>query len=445
MTVIKKTVLIVGDIVLLYLSLAATLFIRYGGVLFPKTFNDHLVPFSLIFVLWIVILYLADLYRVRSLRSKGTIASTLFVALIVAGALSTIVFYLFGEFFELTPKTNLLLFGIVFFLLDYRWRSLARSWFVSGAQNVVVLGDGSRVEELMRYLAQNPHAGYRIAARLTAVTPAALAELTRTVLASNATSVILPPNASKDFSVLSALYRLLPLEVTLVSFSDFYEIIFEKEPLDELDEAWFIQNVSTRQPFYDSVKRVADLLLAGALILLFAPFSIIIVLLIAITSRGSIIYRQERVGKNGKPFTLLKFRTMRDGGEGALWTEPNDQRVTPFGRFLRFSHLDEIPQFVNVLRGDISFIGPRPERKELVLRYANLPYYEMRHIVKPGLTGWAQINYRPSASLEEAYEKLRYDIYYIKNRSLILDILIVLRTVKYFFLSHESHVTPRKA
>jgi lipopolysaccharide/colanic/teichoic acid biosynthesis glycosyltransferase len=145
------------------------------------------------------------------------------------------------------------------------------------------------------------------------------------------------------------------------------------------------------------------------------------------------------MGRRNKQFTLYKFRTMVDGADkiGPAWTEKNDTRVTPLGRVFRYTHLDEIPQLVNILRGDISFTGPRPESAELAEKYSSLPYYDMRHSIAPGITGWAQINFKPSASVEEAYEKLRYDIFYIKNRSFFFDTLIMMRTVKHFFFSHE--------
>ncbi|MCL5004808.1 MAG: sugar transferase [Patescibacteria group bacterium] len=143
------------------------------------------------------------------------------------------------------------------------------------------------------------------------------------------------------------------------------------------------------------------------------------------------------MGKNDFPFTLYKFRTMKIGVNGPLATEKNDKRVFFVGKILRFTHLDELPQLWNILKGDISFIGPRPESSDLVEIYKKLPYYEIRHIIKPGLTGWAQVNYKASASPEEAHEKLRYDIYYIKNRSLVLDFLILLKTIKYIFVSHK--------
>jgi lipopolysaccharide/colanic/teichoic acid biosynthesis glycosyltransferase len=129
---------------------------------------------------------------------------------------------------------------------------------------------------------------------------------------------------------------------------------------------------------------------------------------------------------------------MYANSNGPYWTTTNDKRITPFGKILRFTHLDEIPQLINIINGDLSFIGPRPERIELAEKYRQFPHYEIRHIIKPGLTGWAQINYRASASLEEAFEKLRYDIYYVKNHSIFLDIMIILKTIRYLFTAYDK-------
>jgi len=180
-------------------------------------------------------------------------------------------------------------------------------------------------------------------------------------------------------------------------------------------------------------KKCDALFLAFIFSVVFLPIAALIAVLIKITSKGPVIFKQQRMGKNDKIFWLYKFRTMRIEMEGPLWTTENDNRLTPIGKILRFSHLDEIPQLINVLKGNIAFVGPRAERIELVEQYKKLPYYEIRHIIKPGFTGWAQISYRPSASLEEAFEKLKYDIHYIKNRSLFLDLLIIFKTVRLLF------------
>jgi len=222
-----------------------------------------------------------------------------------------------------------------------------------------------------------------------------------------------------------------------MDFVGFYETIFQKLPLEELEEGWFIEKITTSRHLYEFIKRTADIILALILGIILLPAALIIAILIKLDSRGPIIYKQERIGFNDKSFILYKFRTMVVDQSGPLWTTKADKRLTLIGKFLRYTHLDEIPQLYNILKGDISFIGPRPERRELVELYKQLPYYEIRHIIKPGLTGWAQLNYKPSASLEEAKEKLQYDIYYIKNRSLVLDVLIILKTIKYLFFSNQ--------
>ena len=231
--------------------------------------------------------------------------------------------------------------------------------------------------------------------------------------------------------------RLLPLGIAIFNFSDFYELMFERVPLEELEEGWFIEHVVARKPFYDRMKRVLDILLSFAILVLIMPLAVVIGALITLTSRGPAVFRQKRMGRNDREFMLYKFRTMttwQGGNDGTpAWTVANDSRITGFGRLLRATHLDEIPQLWNILRGDISFTGPRPERVELAKEFAAFPYYEIRHVVQPGLTGWAQINYRPSASLEEARTKLAYDVYYVKNRSFLLDVAIILKTIKYIF------------
>lgn len=181
------------------------------------------------------------------------------------------------------------------------------------------------------------------------------------------------------------------------------------------------------------VKRAFDIILAFSIFVIFSPLFLFIMLFIGISSGKPIIYKQARMGKDNKPFILYKFRTMKQNKFGPLWTDEEDERIAPGGRFLRQTHLDELPQLINIIRGNISFVGPRPERLELVEIYRHLPDYEHRHSIKPGLTGWAQLNYKASTSLEEAKEKLKYDIHYIQNRSFVLDLKIFLKTIRHLF------------
>jgi exopolysaccharide biosynthesis polyprenyl glycosylphosphotransferase len=180
--------------------------------------------------------------------------------------------------------------------------------------------------------------------------------------------------------------------------------------------------------------------LAGLLLVL--PLLPLMALAVRLTSPGPVLYRQKRVGRYGVLFDCYKFRTMRADAEaeaGPTWAGDDDPRITPVGRVLRRTRLDEIPQLWNVLRGDMGFVGPRPERPEFVEWLSReVPYYHLRHIIRPGLTGWAQVRYQYGASLEESKEKLRYDLYYIKNISLSLDLLIVLHTIKIVLLGRGS-------
>jgi len=180
-------------------------------------------------------------------------------------------------------------------------------------------------------------------------------------------------------------------------------------------------------------KRVLDMALAGCGLFVAAPLMLLTAIAIRFDSPGPILYRQERVGEGGHVFTLFKFRSMRADAESGtpVWAKDKDDRVTRVGRFIRLTRLDELPQLWNVVRGDMSFVGPRPERPYFVQQLAaGIPFYMERHAVKPGVTGWAQVKYRYGASVEDAMEKLRYDLYYIKHLSIVFDVTIVIDTVK---------------
>ncbi len=435
---LKKITLLMGDIVTLYLALVATLLIRYPAADLYAYLKDHLHPFSLIFILWIGIFFLSDLYQYRDYRSNLITFKRLAGAVFLSGISSVIAFYLFGQFFELTPKINLLIFSAVFLLLDYSLRIIAIKVFTAGAVKTLVLGDASLLNEIESYLAKNLHAGYQVVERVKDLGGKSADEISLIIKNKKVSTVIIQPNIAKDFSGLKTVFQLLPLEVSIVNAWDFYETLFEKVPLKDLEENWFIEKVPTRRPFYDTLKRLTDIALSLVFGVIFLPFGFIFAFFIKMTSAGPAIFKHERIGKNGRIFTLYKFRIMVLNHSGSPWTEKNDKRFTFVGKILNYTHLNEIPQLWNILKGDMSFIGPRPESKELVNIYQQLPYYELRNIIKPGLSGWAQINYKPSASLEEAYEKLRYDIYYVKNRSFLLDFIILFKTIKYVFASYRK-------
>jgi exopolysaccharide biosynthesis polyprenyl glycosylphosphotransferase len=219
------------------------------------------------------------------------------------------------------------------------------------------------------------------------------------------------------------------------SFSAFYERYWSRIPVMQLSKAWFLQ-ASGFERINDRVglrfQRVLDVLVSFFGMIALSPMLLILALLVRLTSPGVAIYKQKRVGLNGKLFTLYKFRSMVVNAErdGPVWSQENDPRVTTFGKFLRATRLDELPQLLNIFRGQMSLIGPRPERPEFVadLR-ARIPHYDLRHLVAPGLTGWAQVMYRYTSSVDEAARKLEYDLYYIKNHSIQLDFAILIKTI----------------
>ena len=221
--------------------------------------------------------------------------------------------------------------------------------------------------------------------------------------------------------------------VEVVDAPSFYETATRKLLLENITPSWFIFSHGFKVTWLLRLsKRVTDLLASALGLLIFLPVIPFIALAIKLESPGPILFRQTRVGEGDKNFTLMKFRSMRQDAEastGAVWAQRNDPRITRVGNFLRHSRLDEIPQLVNILKGDMSLVGPRPERPEFVGELKKrIPYYSERHYVKPGLTGWAQVCYPYGSSVEDAIEKLRYDLYYIKNISLFLDLYIILKT-----------------
>lgn len=439
---LKQLAVLAGDVFFFYAALALTLIIRYGHPAWLGSFPAHLKPFSLILIVWLLIFYLIDLYQVKILKNDLNLVGNLFLAVVIATAFSVIIFYLFVPVFQLTPKTNLLIFGIIFGFLSYFWRLLMANVLLFGGwrYRLLIIGDSPRVEEIISFLKSNPPLGYDVIFWLKETPKNEEQNLLKIIADNKINTIVISPQLKKEFALIKSIYKLLPLGLTITDSIIFYETIFRKIPLEELEESWFIERIIIRRTIFDLFKRLADFILVIILGIITLPIGLGIALLIKFTSPGPIIYKQKRVGKNEKEFILYKFRTMRVDAEknGAQWAIKNDSRVTSIGRFFRRTHLDELPQFFNIFKGDLSFVGPRPERPEFVSQLKEkIPYYEIRHLVKPGFTGWAQINYRYGASIEDAYEKLQYDLYYLKNRSLILDLLIILKTLKKFFVNEK--------
>jgi exopolysaccharide biosynthesis polyprenyl glycosylphosphotransferase len=235
----------------------------------------------------------------------------------------------------------------------------------------------------------------------------------------------------------ASLSRCLLKGVKVTDIPKFYIENWQRIPLEGTSRDWLYQEFARKSapdPYLEKFRRVVDIALASLGLALSSPLYIPISLAIKLDSQGPVFYRQERLGKGKKAFSLLKFRTMVKDAEkdtGAVWAGEDDPRITRVGNFLRKTRLDELPQFINVLKGEMSLVGPRPEREEFVNQFLeNIPYYPMRLLVKPGITGWAQVKYGYVNSLKGTKDKLEYDLYYILNQSLLLDVGILLKTIR---------------
>lgn len=439
-TKLKQAILLAGDIIILYLSLGIMLLSRYdiGGREYSLFFGIHLYSFSIIFIFWIFIFYIAGLYDLQSLKNNLAFMKRAASAIVAGFIVAIIYFYIVPVI--ITPKTNLVLFVVIFSAIASAWRYSYNILlgYRGSKEGLLIVGSGPITAELISTISQNPQLGYRIGYWMKeGLGDSEFSRINQIVLGKNISTIVIPSHIKKNTASARAIYQQFALGIEVIDVAELYERIVQKVPLVETEEVWFLENIAEHKRAYDAIRDPLEKLAAIALLLALAPLLALIGLCVAATSRGGALIRQVRVGKYGRQFTLYKFRSMYANAEknGAQWAKENDKRVTLFGAFLRYTHLDELPQLWNIIKGDISFVGPRPERPEFVSQLNNeVPYYELRHLTNPGVTGWAQINYRYGASVKDAYEKLQYDLYYLKHRSFLLDVAIVLRTLKLLFI-----------
>lgn len=428
----KQLVLVAGDLLVWYAALATSLAIR---ALFPRHYSalawpEHALPFSLLFLLWLVSHYVQGLYDLKNARNDAAFFRRAGIAYGVNTLLALAFFYLL-PFFGIAPRTTLLISLAVTALLWTLWRLTIHALLARRVlrTRVAFIGWNEEARELDRLLGANPNIGYDIAARIES----GFDELPSLLVRNKVNLVVLALSPRTNPELARPLYESIFLKVGFMDLIPFYEQITTRVPVSAITRVWFLENLrEADKRAYDTIKRAADVLLSlliGCITLLIGPA---LALAIRLDSRGAALFRQERVGKDGRPFTIFKFRTMREDAEttGAQWAAKDDDRITRVGHVLRLTRLDELPQIWNVLRGEMSFIGPRPERPEFVRDLtAAMPYYAMRHLVRPGLTGWAQVSMGYAGTIAENLKKLQFDLFYIKNRSPFLDFVILLRTI----------------
>lgn len=441
---IRKILFFLGEGFLIFFSVLATLVFFSGWKIFV------VVPFEFSIRAFAVTLsmqfsfYLFDLY---DLRTPESFSST-FIRLIQACGIGCIMLgALYFVFPSVIIENNVFFhyYAVVLTLL-FCWRwvyhlILEKKWF---SKDIVIIGTGNIAEKIVQEISLNQESGFIIRALIGSTSPGfnhenipLVASLNELGTLSQFAKVRQLVVALDDKRGAMPLVDLLDNKLQGRHIDDgisFYEVITGKILVEKVNPAWLIFSEGFEYGRKRHlVKRFCDLLFATVGLILTLPITIVTAVLIKIESRGPILYRQERIGERGATFTIVKFRSMRQDAEknGAVWARQNDNRVTKIGSFIRKVRIDEIPQMWNVICGEMSFVGPRPERPIFVEQLIEkLPYYSLRHTAKPGITGWAQICYPYGASEEDALRKLEYDLYYIKYQSFLFDVLIIFRTIK---------------
>lgn len=440
----KKFTLLLGDILLMFATLMLSLIIRHGSNYSNELWNSHWQIFALLYLFWLPILYSFNLYNLRENVFVTSLLTNLVRATAINLVISIIYFYFISTDANISPKTILAINLTLFTLAVFLWRRffifLTKAY--TSEKNIVVIGWDPLIDEIKHDLSSF---GYKIIAVFTdqadLKTDNNLAivndlNLLPELIQKNKIQLIVL-SGSVQQPIIEQLFLLLRLRINFLNFARFYEMIFQKIPLTIINQGWFLENISEgNKTLFEISKRIFDVLIALIIGLISLPFLPIIMLMVKFNSRGPIFFTQVRTGKDGQEFKAIKFRSMYQDSEnkGPMYAQENDPRITKIGRFLRKTRIDEIPQLLNILSGEMSFIGPRPERPEFIKDLKkSIPFYQERLLVKPGLTGWAQINFPYASTDDDNLKKLQYDLYYIKNRSLILDLSILLKTLNIIF------------
>ncbi len=445
---VPHAVLLLGllDAVMLVLAAEAGWVLRAHQIdMFVDPISTRLLPVFSFAVALQLAMVAVGVYGIDALISLRFAAARLLVAISLGVIFLSIMFFLFPG--STLWRSNSLYAMIIAFILLVLVRGLLGSVLGSEGfkRRLLVLGAGPRAERV-RKLASEPGAGFIVVGHVAmndckSVIPTAIARehidnLAEHAMLLNASEVLLALEERRNALPLNDLIRVKTTGVHVNELSSFLERETGRVDLDTVNPSWLIfsDGFSSGRRISSFAKRIFDIIVSLQLLILSAPLILITAILIKLESKGPAFFRQTRVGLYGENFELIKLRSMRQDAEvagQAQWAQENDPRITRIGKWIRKLRIDELPQAWNVLKGDMSFVGPRPERPQFVADLeTQLNYYAERHMVKPGITGWAQINYPYGASLEDSRHKLEYDLYYAKNYTPFLDVLILLQTFR---------------
>lgn len=448
----RRLFLFLGDAVLFYAALALALMARRFSLIPFDFFIQHVKVFSVFLPVWAGIFYVVGFYDVRRINKLVNLINSSLIAFAVNLAAASALFYAFYLQLGLTPKTHLFLTLLFLHVLGTVWRRVWTRVILAKllVQKVAFLGTNSLVEEIRKDLLNSPHLGFSV----VTLPDLKRADVPGTAywrprgrsggeLAGNIDLLVVDADDAEKNPVLESMLLSTAVmeEIPIITHLDFYEDLYGKIPPEHAAKpSWLLSNVLHKSnQVYALFKRALDIAVAVVGLAATLPLSAAVYAAAKLANgmRAPVFFVQKRVGHLGRRFIIWKFRTMVLGADkaGPLYKAgTKDLRITRLGRFLRSTRLDEIPQFWNVLKGDMSLVGPRPEWvNEVRILERRVPHYHLRHLIKPGVTGWAQINFHATSSEAESVEKLHYDLYYVKNMSLALDLGIILRTFRRVF------------
>lgn len=416
---------------------------------------------------FILVFYAGGMYERSALTRKGASYQLPLITVAIGLVVNIVIFY---ARYQLQIGRGILLLAALFIFLG-AWivRHFYRIAVGYGllSKNTLIVGEGREVREVVHLISRTPDAGFRVlgivscgqskAGDFVEAVPVVgtIEKLRELADAFSTETVIVATSLAREPSVLRLLRPLRCAGTEVMDYVALHEGLAQEIPLDHINDEWLMNAAMNSSVIHiRKVKRIMDVVTAVCGLIITAPLSLLAAVLVRMDSHGPVLYRQRRCGLDGLPYVLYKFRTMRQDAEaasGAVWASKVDARITRVGAFLRKWRVDEIPQLINVLRGEMSLVGPRPERPEFVATLeAAIPFYKERLMVPPGITGWSQVKYPYAASIDSARRKLQYDLYYIKHMSFFLDCLILLRTFRTIVvgLRHsdaEEHGEPRSA
>jgi len=445
----RTLLLLLAETSLVYGAIIGAVYLRVGseGALFELIEKHGYWKAALASFFCLAAFYLFDLYDFVVMHDRRELVLRLIQALGLAWIALAITFYAFPGLM-LGRSISLIALPMALGLM-VGWR-VSIHWFLGHpeiGERILIVGSGKLAVEVAREVLSRPDAGYRIIGFVgtdaellgkSLINPRVIGlteQLSDIVKKEGIDRIVVAMGERRGQLPTDRLLELsLAGNVSIEEGASFYERITGRVSLNMIRPSWLIFGGRGRQARVATLSRNAVHWLVALIgFILSLPIMLVTAVLIRLESRGPVFYKQERVGKNGQSFTLIKFRSMRVDAEksGPVWASKGDDRTTRVGRIIRKIRVDEIPQFWNILNGEMSFVGPRPERPHFVAQLAEeIPYYEQRHLIAPGLTGWAQIKYPYGASIEDARQKLQYDLFYIKNYSLVLDAVIMFETIK---------------